>query len=221
MSLSGEWLIQKKLVGDTKIVFDVGAAIGRTVARYLELFPHATVYAFEPAPANVKRFKERLPGLHGHERVQLIPAAVLDKDGNVPFNLYESPDHHSIFRSTEAFRARKQKPGRIIKTISVPAMTLDTFCYGQKMGRIGVLKIDTEGAERAVLRGARRLLTEGRIRLIYTELLFWSYRIGQSEPWQVMKYLRDYGYYLHSLQAQHHDKNGRLLNADGIFLKNE
>lgn len=219
MKFGAEWLIQKRLVGDAKVVFDVGATIGRTVARYLELFPNAMVYAFEPAPANVKKFKERLPKLTGFEHVHLIPKAVLDLDGEASLNLYESCDHHSIYKGTKAFQTRERKPGRIIETIVVPAVQLDTFCSKRCIRRIDVLKIDTEGAERKVLAGAKRLLREGQIRLLYIEMCFWAYRIGQTKPWEILKYLRELGYYLHSLQAQHHDENGRLLNADGIFLR--
>lgn len=220
MGLSSEWLLQKRLVGDAKIVFDVGAAIGRVTARYLELFPNATVYAFEPAPANVKKFRARLPKLTGGDRAQVFEAAILDSDGMAVFKLYESNDHHSIFESTEAFQARPRKPGRVVKEVVVECGTLDGFCEHKHIdGHIDVLKIDTEGAEMEVLRGAQGLLENRRIKLIYAELLFWPYRIGQCEPWQVMQFLQERGYFLHSLQAQHHDNEGRLLNADGVFLR--
>ena len=52
--------------------------------------------------------------------------------------------------------------------IEVPAVRLDSIVSGQD---IHLLKIDTQGHELAVLRGARRLLEQGRVRMVALE--FW------------------------------------------------
>lgn len=57
----------------------------------------------------------------------------------------------------------------IVTSTTVSLTTLDNFSERQKIERIDFLKIDVEGAELAVLRGARRLLAERRIRFIQFE----------------------------------------------------
>ena len=54
--------------------------------------------------------------------------------------------------------------------ISVQTQTLDNFCSNINIDNIDVLKIDTEGNELNVLKGAEKLLSEGKIKLIYVEI---------------------------------------------------
>jgi FkbM family methyltransferase len=46
---------------------------------------------------------------------------------------------------------------------TVPVMSLDTYCTENGIAHIDVLKVDVQGHEPAVLRGAERMLSEGRI----------------------------------------------------------
>ena len=51
----------------------------------------------------------------------------------------------------------------------VDILTLDEFCANQKIDNILLLKIDVEGNEYNVLKGAKRMLEEGRIKYIQFE----------------------------------------------------
>ena len=46
---------------------------------------------------------------------------------------------------------------------------MDDFCLKHDIGSIDILKLDTEGSELAVLKGAERMLTSGRCSYVYTE----------------------------------------------------
>lgn len=210
------WECQQRLVPNARVVFDVGANIGRTVGRYLERFPQATVYAFEPAPANVKRFKERLPRLHGPERVRLFDYAVLDRDGKTMLYLYGSHDHHSILKNTPEYAAHEDKSDWVRKCIKVRTVALDAFCDREGIEQIDVLKLDAEGAEPLILKGARRLLEEKRIRLIYVEVFFSSFFDDQIYAWDLIPRFLEYGYKFHSLWC---NRGGKIDGADAIFLR--
>ena len=54
--------------------------------------------------------------------------------------------------------------------IKVQTRTLDNFCYEKNINNIDVLKIDTEGNELNVLKGAKKLLEKSNINIIYTEI---------------------------------------------------
>jgi hypothetical protein len=62
------------------------------------------------------------------------------------------------------------------------------------LDRTDVLKIDVEGHEEAVLRGAERTLTERRPRLIIVELLGTRYGHTGNAPERVAGLLDEYGY---------------------------
>jgi len=207
------WECQQGLVSDAHIIFDVGAHIGRTVGRYLGRFPQATVYAFEPAPDNVRKFRERLPRLHGHERVRFFDCAVLDRDGKVTFYLYGGHGHHSVLKNHSQYVADWPR-----KSIRVRTIALDTFCDQEGIEQIDILKLDAEGAEPLILKGARRLLEEKRIRLIHMEVIFAAVFEGQVYAWDLIPRILEYDYEFHSLWHKGLKKRIGPV-ADAIFLR--
>ena len=54
--------------------------------------------------------------------------------------------------------------------IEVKTQTIDNFCLQNKIDYIHILKLDTEGNEFNILKGAENLLSENKIKLIYTEI---------------------------------------------------
>jgi Methyltransferase FkbM domain len=81
--------------------------------------------------------------------------------------------------------------GRAIGNIPIQTVTLDAFCW-----RVGVrpdlVKIDVEGAELLVLRGARKLLSESCPAIILAVHPYWL-PYGQSTA-QIVEYLEAFGY---------------------------
>ena len=57
------------------------------------------------------------------------------------------------------------------ETTKVHASTIDLFCKKKKIKEIDLLKIDTEGHEEYVLKGAEKLLKKNKIKIIYVEVL--------------------------------------------------
>jgi len=207
------WELQRTLTGDAKIVFDVGASHGRVTGRYTEMFPNAIIYAFEPETENFRALVRRLPKLAGGDRVKCVPCAVLDYAGTVSLRVHSITDTHSVFESTQYQPAA-------IKTVDVKAIKLDSFCSEYGIKHIDLLKIDTEGAELLVLKGALRLLRESRIGLIYCEVSYYPYREGMCEPWEVCSFLNEHGWGLHSLWGKT-NPGYRLLGGDAIFMKRD
>lgn len=203
------WGIQKDLVGDAKVVFDVGAYNGRVTGRYLEMFPNATVYAFEPSPANVKLFHERLPRLDGHERVDFYETAVLDYVGETCFYL-------SIFDATSsALKTTNYEP---LDKITVPVTCLDAFCEQNGIEHIDLLKVDAEGTDLRVFQGAKNLLSEQKVGLIYCELMIHVVHRDGCAMWEICEYLNRFGWRLHSFWKDKSERH-RILGGNGIFVK--
>jgi FkbM family methyltransferase len=141
------------------ICFDVGSHVGYMTILMAHLVgPSGRVAAFEPVPETFAALRENVR-LNGLENVQTECTAVGEQEGTIC--LYcDSTQELSWTPSVAAYSAG----GGDLKRISAPVLTLDD--YARTSGLLpAVVKIDVEGAELAVLRGARQVLREIRPRI--------------------------------------------------------
>jgi FkbM family methyltransferase len=155
---SGETLVLKSLAKDTKIndvFFDVGANEGHYSNLILEIIPNAKIYAFEPSKFTYNKLVNNAKGVNCYsfgmsDKIETKQLNV-DNLGSTCSSLYEG-----VFRGT-------------LKE-DVQLSTIDSFCEENKIGKIKLLKIDTEGHELAVLKGATAMLSKGAIENIQFEM---------------------------------------------------
>lgn len=143
-------------------IFDVGANVGQTAIAFQAAFPRAEIFCFEPVQATLQQLRASIAGF---ERIRAFNLALSDKIGEAELHLYES----SLLSSLEArapFTADRSGPAA---REACRTDTLDSFCETEGIDSIDVLKIDTEGHDLAVLRGAGDLLTAGRIGFVLAE----------------------------------------------------
>lgn len=147
----------------SKIVVDVGANVGAWSAMVHRVNPNAVIYAFEP---NAAAFDK----LAANDRPNLIPVKVALGDARGTAELHLLDDAHSC----NSLYARKyaylsDDPVTAARRETVEVETLDDFCRSRGIHGIDLLKIDAEGHDLAVLRGALNLLAERRIRVVQFE----------------------------------------------------
>jgi FkbM family methyltransferase len=140
------------------VVADVGAFKGGySVLASAAVGPSGEVVAFEPAVANhpaIERNAE-LNGAAGR-RISLCRKAVSDRVGTITFYSAGAASENSFY--SDGVGAAHRGDGEVSAT-TVETIDLDTFFEGRRQPN--VVKIDTEGAEFAVLRGADRILATG------------------------------------------------------------
>lgn len=162
MHTNGESFLIKEIIDSTMRVFDVGANVGNWTNTVLNSFPAAQVYIFEPIPVVFNILKQKV--LSGN--VNFFNLALSNKQGIEEFQYY---DHHSslsgLFERPVLFTLLHEKP----HIIQVTTDTLDNFCVTHGIDQIDFLKIDTEGAEIAILHGAAQLLKNQHIKYIQFE----------------------------------------------------
>lgn len=157
---------------------DIGANIGLTtlpVARN----PRVRCFAFEPEPTNFASLQNNVRRNAVHGNITLHKMALWDRHGSITFGLAEDGnlgDHRVV--TTESSR----------RTIEVTAAPLDDLDLPIE-GRLGV-KIDTQGAEPAIINGGRMVLA--RARLVVME--FSPFMIAQlgGDPEVVITYLSEF-----------------------------
>lgn len=140
-----------ELIRDASSIFDVGANCGIFAALCARKFPTAAIHAFEPATAlqpilalNCSAVNISVHQLAVGERNELV-------------TLYVNPDSQQTnslqFSAVEAFIDSAK-----IETETISCVAVDSFAAEHSIVPIDVLKVDVQGLEGAVLRGARAAL---------------------------------------------------------------
>jgi FkbM family methyltransferase len=161
------------------------------------------VHAFEPVPTTFARLEENVAFNHFGSRVKLNAVALGDEERVAEMRY----DQRS---PATAHIVTKETPG----ACAIQITTLDRYAELNDVHRVDFLKIDTEGYETAVLRGAATLLREKRVSLILLEwcpeLLF---RAG-SGPDELWHTIMDAGYALHTFTST--GETGAPLTCDEV-----
>jgi FkbM family methyltransferase len=168
---------------------DVGANIGfHTMVLSRLVGPLGAVHAFEPLPETLALLRANL-WRHECANTTVHAAAVTDTVGTVEMQL--DPEGRSGAHIGSGF--------------AVPAVTLDEALAGV---RVDVLKVDVEGAEPMVFRGARELIRRNPRITAVVEFRGGSHLDG-STPEQVLDLYEELGLRPHTLHA-----DGRIGAAD-------
>ena len=168
--------------GDT--VFDVGANLGLHTLTFSRLARE--VVAFEPNPAVVGNLRETIAQI---PNATLLECCLSDAEGATEFFV---PEWDHMLGSIANWT------GQPTRTLMVRCHTLDSLVADGSVRRPDVLKVDVEGAELLVFRGADRLLRDpGAARyIVFEELNEASRRLGIADG-AAADYLRAGGYALY------------------------
>jgi FkbM family methyltransferase len=183
-----------ELAAKSTVVFDVGAHIGYYSILAGLANPASRVYAFEPLPRAVRRFRENL-NLNKIDNVELIECAAGASSGEAPF--YCLPDSIEGIPSLSGlskmfFEEPRHVSYGISPRMTAPVIRLDDFMKERRIERVDLVKIDTETTEPDVLRGMSAILQRDHPDLIF-EVLPWS---NTDERIDEMLRPLDYRYYL-------------------------
>jgi FkbM family methyltransferase len=172
--------------GDT--VIDVGANVGQYSVLFARLVgAEGRVLAFEPVPRTFGVLRSVLRGL-GIGNVDPRRMALGDVDGSTAMT--EVLDEDGLPEPGLAHLASSSGGG----TVDVSVARLDTLRAGSiPFARCAFMKIDVEGAELAVLRGASGVLATDRPAVMVEVDRGMSARYGCT-PEQTLAFLADLGY---------------------------
>lgn len=178
--------IMKRILNEDSNCIDVGCHVGEFMDWMLEMAPKGRHSGFEPIPWLFEGLKHK----YGN-RVRLYDAALSSAPGQAHFQVVKNAPAYS------GLRRRKyavEKPD--IEEVQVRVETLDRLF--EASDPIRLLKVDVEGAEFDVLRGAENLLRRDRPYVLF------EYGLGSAEfydsgPDAMYQYLQSVGLSLHCL----------------------
>jgi FkbM family methyltransferase len=162
-----------QLLPKGSVVFDVGANRGQSIEFFLRVSQDVEVYSFEPA----HKIFESLREIYGKSKgIYLFNIAMGSTEEQKIF--FEHPfDETSTFikpNVSSVWQSRKEKilgieRGGVFSESLVEVSTIDRFCSDHQISRIDLLKVDVEGYELEVLKGATKILEQGIVKAIQIE----------------------------------------------------
>jgi FkbM family methyltransferase len=169
------------LLRDGDVALDIGANLG--IWSLLAAKRGARVHAFEPVPEMVARLRHhaRLSGA----ALTIHPFALGAEAGSLPF--FAARDGNT---GASSFARRSVED----EEIRVPVETLDGYVERHGIPHARMLKVDVEGAEILVFRGARKLLSSGHAPSVFFEVDEELCARFGTTPQEVKQFLVDCGY---------------------------
>lgn len=151
--------------GELATVLDIGANRGGYALAVKRIAPSARIISFEPHPVTYTALCEAVR----HTDIETIQMAVSDIAGKS--TLHDFADSAgSTQASLDAAVIRFHGNSEVVAH-EVSATTLDEFVYDKGLSDISLMKIDTEGFDINVLRGAKQIISRKVVRYIQFEFI--------------------------------------------------
>jgi len=155
-----DWLDIKNTGRPINTVLDIGANIGQSAIKFHHAFPQANIYCFEPVNhLNIKLEENLKPFSKIHVYSDALGA---------------SPAQSQIYLTTHETTSSLIKPDYVKQTQIVNVITVDDFLRSEKIDKVGLVKIDVEGMDLEVLKGAEKTLNSKKVEFILVECGFYN-----------------------------------------------
>lgn len=193
-------------------VIDVGANRGQFSLACRLALPGVPIVAFEPIPKEAETYRK----VHGaRNEVILIESALGETKGAATLHLSKSADSSSLLpigkKQTELFKNTVE-----VGTITVPVHRLDDFASSWPGRSRQLLKLDVQGYELNVLRGAPETLKA--CAYVYAECSEVALYDGQALRAEVEAFLGAHGFKVQGRYNEQMD-DGQLIQADYLFSR--
>lgn len=175
-----------------RVLFDVGANTGQTALAMHRFFPEGQIHSFEMISDTAETLRQNTAA-YGNIHVHQL--ALGSEPGRVKLKKQACSELNSLAHRVEDATADG-------KFEEVQVTTLDDFCAEKNISRIDVLKIDAEGFDLEVLRGAERLLSGKQVCFVFAEVTFRPDRPGNQPYIPLHEHLIQKGFYLSGFYDQ-------------------
>jgi FkbM family methyltransferase len=145
------------------VILDVGANIGHYAIMLRENNIALPIFAFEPHPVAFKKLEQAasahhfIPVKRGAGEVSTT-AVIYDYAGNT------GSEHASMYKEVISDLRNSE-----VEAVNIDLVSIDQFVAENNIAKIALLKIDTEGHELNVLKGAKDTIARGLVNVIQIE----------------------------------------------------
>jgi FkbM family methyltransferase len=178
--------------------------------------PYAAIHCFEPYE---EAYRKLCNLASRHPRVKTTQCALGQAVGTQTLWTNAASVTNSLLPNSPA--ASQFQPPEMISpkgSVTIHVSTIDRYCEQFGVDFIDLLKIDTQGYDLRVLRGAENTLSQGRIALIFVEVLFAPLYAGQNYFHEIYDFLWAHDFRLVNLYAVAHTEASYLCWCDALFV---
>lgn len=215
----GPWLAAAAMMQNIRpmdmTIFDVGAHFGSVTEMLRRIWPKSRVYCFEPE-------KEGIATLHrkfdGDDRITVIPAALGRKcETRTLYIGGQRKEMSSLYPRPSEGRQYYRHELKDKDRVSV--LTIDDFMEEEPVEHIHLMKVDVQGGEKDVIKGASAALTNQKIDLVYMEVLFVEIYKGNALFHQLCAQMARFDYRLFDIyNLQRSWINRQLKYGDAMWV---
>jgi FkbM family methyltransferase len=159
---SGETSVFNLVKNSEPILFDVGAHVGEYTEAFLRVHPAGHSYVFEPSEQHFQKLSKRLGC---YKNVTLVKCGLGNREREAP--LYKDAEVTGLASLTK--RRLDHYGINMDRFEMIKLQTLDQIIKRDSIQSIDLLKIDVEGHELDVLKGATNAFRDRRISLVQFE----------------------------------------------------
>jgi FkbM family methyltransferase len=228
------------LLDEPIVIADVGCRWG-FADTWEQLGDRCRAIGFEPDEDECERLRKRY---HDRPWVEIVAQGLGREAGTETIHITREPACSSLYKPLDDIvdRHPRLEPQRLADTQRIELVAFDDWCLRRGIERVDVIKLDTQGSELDVLRGAARSLET--VIAVQTEVEFNRMYEGQPLFDDVDRFLRDHGFVLWHLEnlsyhrqrgarsglhqctqffdfdvAQFSSRAGQLFWADALFVR--
>lgn len=212
--------LRKRFLEDLNIdlVIDVGANKGQYATVLRNIGYEGKIVSFEP-------MSKMFSMLHSNSKLdsswECFNFALGSQTTTSKMYVLEELPLSSILPNNADLKT--QHSDKVLEEETIQIKTLDSvfkdlFCGGCSSSQNIWLKIDTEGFELEVLKGAEELLE--KVKILDVEVCFQERKRGQSLVFEINDFLRSKGFQLFTFGPLHINYlNGQVLDTDALYLR--
>lgn len=189
---------------ESLVVYDIGASTGSWTKELSEIFPKYKYFLFEP---NEKYEKLNLEADHSWHKVYLSDCV---KD--IDF-YYMSNTGDSYYKEVTGYYDN-------CKPISIKTINLDSYVLNNNLPMPNIIKIDTQGSELDIFKGANMCIENAFVLIV--ELSLVKYNLDAPSMSETIQYLVEKGYMPYCVlqeQRAYNNNENALIQQDIVFVK--
>ncbi len=200
----------EKYCREDAVVIDIGANIGLVTSSCAVLSPKGKIYAFEASPS-IYKFLRKTVNENKFSNVKIFDIALSDKKRILKF--YED----NKFLAGSRVVTNNYQNDKIIK---VPAMPFDKIVKNLDLKKIDIIKLDVEGHELQVLKGAAKTIKKYQPHCLIEFNSYSMIWINRQLPQDFMKYLKTLFPRIYAFDRKNLGINEITENTDEFIISN-
>lgn len=159
------YLLKAITATSNPVIFDVGANTGEYSRFIKDRFPSATIFAFEPNPKTFQKLQQKGKVIKNFYPYCIGFGSESTKTKIFTYKNDLVSEHASLLKDVMQTLHQSAE----VEEMNIDIEVLDGFCPENNISTIDFLKIDTEGYELEVLRGAKEMIKRRGIKTIQFE----------------------------------------------------